>query len=172
MHKRNRSARQAVMNSSPAEAMMCPRLTVWFIARQSADMAALKRAPFVVVEGGEGSGKSRLITALHERLRDGGYDVVCTREPGGTPFGERIRELILASGEVREPLSELLLFEAARAELVATVILPALQNGRIVVCDRFTASSIAYQCGGRGMPRELVDQANAIATDGVRRTEY
>jgi dTMP kinase len=122
---------------------------------------------FIVIEGGDGAGKSRLQHALHERLVDGGHDVVLTREPGGTPLGERIRDLLLARHSAGDPLAELLLFEAARAQLVAEVIRPALERGRVVVCDRFAASSTAYQGFGRGLGREIVERANAIATGGL-----
>jgi len=125
------------------------------------------RGRFIVIEGGDGAGKSRLQHALHERLVDGGHDVVLTREPGGTELGERIRELVLAQRRVGDPVSELLLFEAARAHLVATVIRPALERGSVVVCDRFAASSTAYQGYGRGLGRELVERVNAIATGGL-----
>lgn len=119
---------------------------------------------FIVIEGGEGAGKSRLLGALDERLAAGGRDVVLTREPGGTPLGEEIRSLVLRDVAVGDHLAELLLFEAARAHLVATVIRPALQRGAIVLCDRFAASSVAYQGFGREIGREAVERANGIAT--------
>jgi dTMP kinase len=124
-------------------------------------------ARFIVLEGGEGAGKSRLLQALGERLRASGVDVVMTREPGGTPLGERIRGIVLAERALDDPLAELLLFEAARAHLVETLIRPALGRGATVLCDRFGASSIAYQSYGRGLPRDVVERANAIATAGV-----
>ena len=98
--------------------------------------------------------------------------MLLTREPGGTPLGERIRELVLARHAIDDPLTELMLFEAARAHLVATVIRPALDRGATVLCDRFAASSVAYQGFGRGLGRELVEQANAIATAASRRTSH
>lgn len=125
------------------------------------------RGRFIAIEGGEGSGKSRLQAALGEHLRSTGHDVVLTREPGGTPLAEKIRDLVLAERAVETQLAELLLFEAARAQLVATVIRPALDRGAVVVCDRFAASSVAYQGFGRGLGREVVERANAIATGGV-----
>lgn len=129
----------------------------------------------VAIEGGEGAGKSRLQTALGERLIATGRDIVLTREPGGTALGEQIRALLLArrspgsadatlDDDGADPLAELLLFEAARAHLIATIIRPALARGAIVLCDRFAASSVAYQGGGRGLGREIVEHANAIAT--------
>ena len=122
---------------------------------------------FIVIEGGDGAGKSRLQAALGERLRSEGREVVLTREPGGTELGERIRELVLAHRSVGDALTELLLFEAARAHLVATVVRPALERGAGVICDRFAASSVAYQGFGRGLGRALVEQANALATGGL-----
>jgi hypothetical protein len=112
---------------------------------------------FIVLEGGEGAGKSRLHAALGERIRDHGRSVVLAREPGGTPLGEQVRALLLAQAAVGDPVAELLLFEAARAHLVATVIRPALEDGAVVLCDRFAASSVAYQCYGRGLDRSLVE---------------
>jgi dTMP kinase len=125
------------------------------------------RGRFIALEGGEGAGKSRLMAALSERLRADGRDVELTREPGGTPLGEEIRALVLAQHGLGDDLAELLLFEAARAHLVAAVIRPALARGAIVVCDRYAASSVAYQGFGRGLGQELVERANAIATKGL-----
>lgn len=122
---------------------------------------------FIVLEGGEGAGKSSVQHPLAERLRADGRDVVVTREPGGTELGERIRELVLAQRAVDDALAELMLFEAARAHLVASVIRPALDRGATVLCDRFAASSVAYQGFGRGLGRDLVERANQIATGGL-----
>jgi dTMP kinase len=122
---------------------------------------------FIVLEGGEGAGKSRLLAALGERLVAGGREVVLTREPGGTPLGEQIRSLVVGDVAAGDHIAELLLFEAARAHLVARVIRPALERGAIVVCDRFAASSVAYQGFGRGLGRDVVEHANAIATGGL-----
>lgn len=128
---------------------------------------SITRGRFIVLEGGDGAGKSAVQAALVDRLRAQGQNVVSTREPGGTELGERIRDLVLAQRSVGDALSELLLFEAARAQLVATVIRPALDTGATVICDRFAASSTAYQGYGRGLGRELVEQANVIATGGL-----
>lgn len=125
------------------------------------------RGRFIVLEGGEGAGKSTVLAAVAAHLREPGRTVVETREPGGTTLGERIRDLILDARGVDDPLAELLLFEAARAHLVETVIRPALERGAVVLCDRFAASSIAYQAYGRGLPRETVERANTIATGGI-----
>ena len=116
-------------------------------------MNALLRQPhFLSLEGGEGAGKSTVLTALREALQADGLEVVCTREPGGTPLAERMRELLLTAGD--EPVechAELLLMFASRAQHVQQVILPALQRGAWVICDRFTDSSYAYQGAARGM---------------------
>ncbi|MDE3097081.1 MAG: dTMP kinase [Chloroflexota bacterium] len=120
----------------------------------------------IVLEGGEGTGKSRLQHALIDRLAADGYRIDARREPGGTPLGERIRDLINADA-LGDDLAELLLFEAARAHLVERAIRPALAAGTHVICDRFTASSVAYQSFGRLLDRALVERANAIATRGL-----
>src|SRR6059036_106743 len=100
---------------------------------------------FVTFEGGEGSGKSTQTERLAAWLRGRGTDPVVTREPGGTALGERLRELLLDPGRRPVPATEVLLLEAARAELVASVIRPALEAGRVVLCDRFDDSTLAYQ---------------------------
>jgi dTMP kinase len=122
---------------------------------------------FIVIEGGEGSGKTRLQAALADAIRKRPLEVVAVREPGGTPLGERVRALVAGEGGLDDPLAELLLFEAARAHLVATVIAPALEHRALVLCDRFAASSVAYQGFGRGLGRDVVERANAIATGGL-----
>ncbi len=126
---------------------------------------------FITFEGGEGAGKSLQAEALARRLVKEGHAVVCAREPGGTPLGERLREIVLdlSSGTLPlDPLSETLLFVAARAELVASVIAPALTRGEIVVCDRFADSTLAYQGFGRALDLSAIEQLNAIACRGVR----
>ncbi len=122
---------------------------------------------FLVVEGPEGAGKTTLVAALANRLRASGTDPLLVREPGGTPVGERIRALLLDPVSVIEPASELFLFLAARADLVARVIAPALAAGAIVLADRFQLSTEAYQCGGRGLDREVFRLANRVATGGL-----
>lgn len=116
-------------------------------------MSALRTYPrFVTVEGGEGAGKTTVLHALREALSAGGDEVVCTREPGGTPLAELIRGLLLDPGhEPAAPDTELLLMFAARAQHVGVTILPALERGAWVISDRFTDSSYAYQGGGRGI---------------------
>ena len=116
-------------------------------------MSALATQPrLVTLEGGEGAGKSTVLRALRDALVASGADVVCTREPGGTPLAERIRALLLdPEHEPASPQAELLLMFAARAQHVRETILPALKRGAWVLCDRFTDSSYAYQGGGRGL---------------------
>ena len=112
---------------------------------------------FISIEGGEGAGKSTVLHALRDALLKQGHDVVCTREPGGTPLAERIRGLLLNAGD--EPVhnhSELLLMFAARAQHVQHLILPALTRGAWVISDRFTDSSYAYQGAARGMDRAAI----------------
>ncbi len=107
---------------------------------------------FVSLEGGEGAGKTTVLDALRAALREGGDEVVSTREPGGTPLAEMIRGLLLdPSHEPPSAGTELLLMFAARAQHVRETILPALERGAWVLCDRFTDSSYAYQGGGRGL---------------------
>src|SRR5687768_3805335 len=106
---------------------------------------------FVTFEGGEGSGKSTQIERLAARLATRGLSVVRTREPGGTPIGEGVRLLLLDPERRPAPMTEALLLESARAELVVTVIRPALAERRIVLCDRYDDSTLAYQGGGRGL---------------------
>ncbi len=112
----------------------------------------MNKGLFITFEGVEGSGKSTHIATLAKKLEGLGHKVTTTREPGGTPVGMAIRSILLdpATGEI-DPVTELLLFSAARSELVTTVIIPALDNGDIVLCDRFVDSTFAYQGGARGI---------------------
>jgi dTMP kinase len=113
------------------------------------------RGKLITLEGGEGSGKSTQARLLTERLRSAGREVVLTREPGGTPFAEQVREFILASRTAEHgALAEALLFYAARAEHLEKVIRPALSGGRWVVCDRYSDSSRVYQSLAGGLPLE------------------
>jgi len=123
---------------------------------------------FISLEGGEGSGKSTQLRALVAALEQEGHDVVATREPGGPPVSERIREVLLdpATGTM-DARTEALLYAAARAEHVRRVIRPALAAGKTVVCDRFLDSSVAYQGVARGLGEDVVYEINKWATDGV-----
>jgi dTMP kinase len=124
--------------------------------------------PFIVFEGLDGSGKSSLMSAFEVELKTKGLSVVRTREPGGTSLGDQIREMILTkAGPAPTARTELLLYEASRAQHVDQVILPALKNGHWVLCDRFSASSIAFQAGGRQISTEWVEKLNEFATDGL-----
>ena len=119
--------------------------------------ALLSQPRLITLEGGEGAGKTSAIAAIRDRLQAAGHDVVLTREPGGTPLSERIRELLLGSQE--EPLAaetELLLMFASRAQHVREVVRPALRRGAFVISDRFTDSSYAYQGAGRGLDPEWI----------------
>jgi dTMP kinase len=119
----------------------------------------MARGRFITVEGIEGVGKSTNIDAIVARIQAAGLPVLTTREPGGTPFAEDIREILVNRGEEPVPeMAELLLMFAARSFNVSNVIRPALDAGKWVVCDRFTDSTRAYQGGGRGIPMETIDR--------------
>lgn len=122
---------------------------------------------FLVLEGPEGSGKSTLAKGLAARLRAAGTDPVVVREPGGTPAAEALRAELLRDDRAWTPEAELLYIAAARADLVARVIKPALTEGRVVVSDRFDLSTRAYQIGGRGLPASEVEWVNRAATGGL-----
>ena len=126
------------------------------------------RGVFVTFEGGDGVGKSTHIRYVANELRRAGREVVCLREPGGTGIGESLRAMVLdpENGEISSE-AELLMYEAARAQLVCEVIRPALERGAVVLCDRFSDSTIAYQAYGRGLPLDFVRRANAFATGGI-----
>lgn len=112
---------------------------------------------FITLEGPEGAGKSTNRDYLATRFREQGIDVVLTREPGGTPLAERIREILLApSDELMASDTELLLMFAARAQHIDQVIRPALERGCVVICDRFTDATYAYQGGGRGLSHQRI----------------
>lgn len=126
------------------------------------------RGVFVTFEGGDGVGKSTHIRYVANELRLAGREVVCLREPGGTGIGESLRAMVLDpdNGEISSE-AELLMYEAARAQLVREVIRPALERGAVVLCDRFSDSTIAYQAYGRGLPLDFVRRANVFATGGI-----
>ncbi len=113
----------------------------------------MTRGKFITLEGIDGAGKSSHIEFLASRIRALGADLLVTREPGGTPMGEQLRELVLRVP--MEAKAEAILMFAARSELLAQVIEPALGAGRWVLCDRFSDATFAYQCGGRGLDREV-----------------
>lgn len=129
---------------------------------------AENRGVFITFEGGDGVGKSTHIRFLADALREHGCEVVCLREPGGTDIGEALRALVLdpAHGNM-DPKAELLIYEAARAQITAEVIAPALERGAVVLCDRFYDSTVAYQACGRGLELSFVEAANAFAAQGA-----
>ena len=127
-----------------------------------------RRPIFITFEGIEGSGKSTQMRLLREYLEKRGQSVLSLREPGGTSLGERVRSMLLTVGEEEiDPRAELFLYEACRAQLVSMVILPALRAGRIVLSDRFTDSTIAYQGYGRGLDAGRILSVNDFATGGL-----
>ncbi len=127
-----------------------------------------ERGRFITFEGPEGGGKSTQVQALAEALRAEGRTVLVTREPGGTPLAEKIRGLLREElGDPPSPRSEALLFLAARAQVVAHVIRPALARGEWVLCDRFADSTFAYQGYGRGIAVDRLRQLNDFATEGL-----
>lgn len=133
-------------------------------------MTARAPAPhgtFVVLEGGEGAGKTTQWERLADALRGDGREVVAVREPGGTAAGDRVRALLLDPAAALAPEAEALLFAASRAQLVREVIRPALARGAFVLADRFLLSTYAYQGAGRGVPMAALRTVNALATDGL-----
>lgn len=121
---------------------------------------------FITLEGGDGAGKTTHLRLLAQWLGEAGYDVVTTREPGGTELGRSIRELILHGGDVA-PKAEALLYAADRAHHIATVVRPALVRGTVVIADRYLDSSVAYQGVARDLGLEEVRQLSLWATDGL-----
>jgi len=129
----------------------------------------MKRGGFITLEGGEGAGKSAQTRRLAARLAKLGFEVLATREPGGTPHAEALRALIL-SGALRDrgPAAEALAFSAARIDHIDAAIRPALARGAFVVCDRFADSTRAYQGAAGDLPREFVDSLERVALGGCR----
>ncbi len=128
---------------------------------------AKRRGIFITFEGIDGCGKSTQAERLYKRLRRMGLDPLFVREPGGTVVSEKIRRILLDRRLQITPMAELLLYEAARAHLARTVILPALTEGRIVVCDRYFDSTTAYQGYGRRLDLQLIDSLNQTAAGGI-----
>jgi len=123
---------------------------------------------FITFEGVEGCGKSTQIARLHDYLVSIGHDVVVTREPGGTPIAEAIRDVLLnPDHEAMGATAELLLYEAARAQHIHEKIAPALEAGQVVLCDRFADSTTAYQGAGRGIAPEVLNNLHRMATGGI-----
>lgn len=129
----------------------------------------MAKGHFITVEGIDGVGKSTQAALIEAVLDSAGYDVLRLREPGGVKISEQIREILLDPANVEMgDVCELLLYEAARAQLVHQVIRPALAAGKTVVCDRFYDSTTAYQAFADGLDRNMVSQANELAVDGCR----
>lgn len=128
----------------------------------------VKKSAFITLEGPDGCGKSTQSRLLAETLRKKGYRVLHTREPGGTSFAESLRRIILNARSKIYPMSELLLYEASRAQHTEEVIRPAMIRGKVVLCERYTDATVAYQGYGRGLDRHLIAGLNRIATGGLR----
>ncbi|NNE99894.1 MAG: dTMP kinase [Pyrinomonadaceae bacterium] len=122
----------------------------------------------ITFEGIDGSGKSTQMRMLVGELRHKEYDVLTTREPGGTPLGRRLRSAFLETEESVDPLAELLLFAADRAQHVNFLIKPAIKEGKIVLSDRFADATYAYQGAGRGFPKKTVNEVISLATGGLK----
>jgi dTMP kinase len=125
-----------------------------------------ERGRFITLEGIDGAGKSSHLDFLCAQVRSRGHEAVLTREPGGTAAGEKVREVVLHAA--MNAKAEALLMFAARAEHVASVVEPALAAGRWVVCDRFSDATYAYQCGGRGLPRDFVVGLERLVHPGLQ----
>ncbi|ACL74544.1 dTMP kinase [Ruminiclostridium cellulolyticum] len=128
----------------------------------------MRKGLFITVEGTDGSGKTTQIKLMEQYLKDMGNEVVLSREPGGTRISEMIRDLILdPENKDISPLTEMMLYAAARAQHVSQVIRPAIESGKSVICDRFVDSSYAYQGCGRGVDLKTIADVNRAAIDGV-----
>ena len=124
---------------------------------------------FITFEGIEGCGKTTQLRRLAARLEASGHAVLSTREPGGCPIADQVRGILLnADNSAMAPMAELLLYAAARAQHVAEVVTPALASGKVVLCDRFTDATVAYQGFARGLDFDVIDRLNRLATGGVR----
>ena len=127
------------------------------------------RGLFITMEGSEGVGKSTNMALVETLLKDRGISFVRTREPGGTPLAEEVRELLLTPrDESMDPMTELLLVFAARAQHIARVIVPALERGEWVLCDRFTDATFAYQGGGRELDKQVIEALEQLVQAGLQ----
>ncbi|MFH1823970.1 MAG: dTMP kinase [Candidatus Firestonebacteria bacterium] len=125
--------------------------------------------PFITFEGPEGSGKTTQLNKLASYLKSKGFDVVKTREPGGSDIAEKIRKILLDSKNIGlNSKAELFLYLASRAQHIQDVIKPALRRGVVVLCDRFSDSTIAYQGYGRGISKSLISELNKFVTNGIK----
>lgn len=123
---------------------------------------------FITLEGPEGAGKTTQLKQLSKTLEAIGVNHIVTRDPGGTPLGRQIRRILLNPENPVNPMSELLLYQADRAQHVGEVILPALQEGKLVLCDRYIDSTMAYQGYARGIDFKIIEELNQVATGGLR----
>lgn len=129
----------------------------------------MKKGIFITFEGIEGSGKTTQAERAFDAVKLAGYNCMFTREPGGTEVSEKIRAILLdETNSEMTPLCELLLYLASRSQNVFETILPALEKGSIVIADRFSDSTVAYQGGGRGLDKEMIKTLNDLATDGLK----
>ncbi len=127
------------------------------------------RGKFITIEGQDGAGKSTNLAVIEDALKSAGKELVVTREPGGTAFGEQVREIILASNDQQfGDMAELLLIFAARAQHITEVIEPALAAGKWVLCDRFTDATFAYQGGGRGIDKSAISSLEQLVQKGLQ----
>jgi dTMP kinase len=126
------------------------------------------KGKFIVFEGPDRSGKSTQANLLNKLLLEKGYDAVITREPGGDVVAEKIRKIVLDPANTVSTVAELMLYEASRAQHTEKKIIPALESGKIVICERYTMSSCAYQGYGRGIDLKIIEQLNDIATLGLK----
>ena len=132
-------------------------------------MQTTEQGIFITFEGGDGAGKSTQVQLLAQHLQACGREVCLLHEPGGTSVGEKIRAVLLDKAEANMvPMAELLLYEAARAQIVAEVIHPAIAAGKVVICDRFADSTTAYQGWGRELDAQIVSKLNEVATNGLQ----
>ena len=126
------------------------------------------RGAFITFEGIDGSGKSTQLRMLASYLKQAGCEVLVTREPGGTPVGNRLRAALLDAHEEVDPLTELLVFAADRAQHVRRVLRPAIASGQVVISDRYADATVAYQGAGRGFSAELIAEIIQLATEGLK----
>lgn len=130
---------------------------------------SLMQGLFITFEGIEGCGKTSQAKLLSDYITERGYEVTMTREPGGTPISEAIREILLSNDFITmHPHTEVLLYIASRAQHVEEIIRPAIEKGNIVICDRFSDSTFVYQCFVRGINKEIVETINNFALNGAR----
>lgn len=138
-----------------------------FVPDEGYGGADFPQGMLITLEGGDGAGKSTHGRILAVALEKAGYEALYVREPGGSPVSEQLRALVLDAHNAIAPETELFIYEAARAQLMHEVILPALAEGYVVVCDRFTDSTVAYQGAGRGLELDFIKRANEFACLGV-----